>query len=214
MAAFLYLMATTDGYRKVGVSIAPQKRIRQVQGGCPTAIFLEGMWGHRDPFTVEKCLHKLFHESRCGGEWFKIEKDEIIPGILSCLQKIPGFLLEEGDVFDDRPPRNSVGRPKLLSGDVMRLARELWGRQDLSARQIAAEILEKAGVKVGIRTLFLDLGHKTDAVEKAARELRKSKAVEVKKRPKRRERRVAKREKSDEQSTAVRPTEPDTGGRG
>ena len=91
-----------------------------------------------------------------------------------------------------------LGRPKLLSGDVMRLARELWGRQDLSARQIAAEIQAQTGVKVGIRTLFLDLGHKTDAVEKAAKELRKAKTPVVRKQPKRRKRRDAKKEKPNE----------------
>lgn len=92
-----------------------------------------------------------------------------------------------------------VGRPKLLSGDVLRLARELWGRQDMSARQIAAEIQAQTGVKVGIRTLFLDLGHKTDAVEKAGRELRKAKPVEAKMqaKPKRRKRRIVKEKTSD-----------------
>jgi hypothetical protein len=54
----------------------------------------------------------------------------------------------------------------------------------MSSRQVAAEIKAKTGVDVGIRTLLIDLGHKTDAVEKAERNLRRAKPVEPKMQPK------------------------------
>jgi hypothetical protein len=37
---------------------------------------------------------------------------------------------------------------------------------------VAAEIYRQTKVKVGVRTLIKDLGHKTDAVERAERKLR------------------------------------------
>lgn len=87
-----------------------------------------------------------------------------------------------------------IGRPKKLTGDALTFARELWGRRDMSSRQVAAEIKAKTGVDVGVRTLLIDLGHKTDAVEKAERILRRPKAAEPKMqaKPKRRKRRVMK----------------------
>lgn len=73
-----------------------------------------------------------------------------------------------------------IGRPKKLTGEALTYARELWGRRDMNSRQVAAEVKAKTGVDVGVRTLLIDLGHKTDAVEKAERQLRRAKPVEPK----------------------------------
>ena len=78
------------------------------------------------------------------------------------------------------------GRPKKLTGDALVFARELWGRRDLSSRQVAAEIKARTGVDVGVRTLLIDLGHKTDAVEKAERVLRRRAVTPPQKQPPRR----------------------------
>ncbi len=81
-----------------------------------------------------------------------------------------------------------IGRPKKLTGDALAFARELWGRRDMSSKQVAAEIKAKTGVDVGVRTLLIDLGHKTDAVEKAERQLRRPKPIQptMQAKPKRR----------------------------
>lgn len=73
-----------------------------------------------------------------------------------------------------------IGRPKKLTGEALTFARELWGQRGMTSRQVAAEVKAKTGVDVGIRTLLIDLGHKTDAVEKAERNLRRAKPVEPK----------------------------------
>lgn len=65
-----------------------------------------------------------------------------------------------------------MGRPKLLTGEALTLARQLWGQRAMSSRMVAAEIKKQTGVSVGIRTLLNDLGHKTDAVAAAERKLR------------------------------------------
>jgi len=87
-----------------------------------------------------------------------------------------------------------MGRPKKLTGEALEYARALWGRRDLSSRQVVAEIKVKTGVDVGVRTLLIDLGHKTDAVEKAERQLRRGKQTEPKMQPKRRKRHIVKKE--------------------
>lgn len=79
-----------------------------------------------------------------------------------------------------------MGRPKKLTGEALIYARELWGHRDMSSRQVAAEIKAKTGVDVGVRTLLIDLGHKTDAVEKAERTLRRRAVPPPEKQPQRR----------------------------
>lgn len=79
-----------------------------------------------------------------------------------------------------------IGRPKKLAGEALAYARELWGRRDMSSRHVAAEIKAKTGVVVSVRTLLIDLGHKTDAVEKAERTLRRRAVSPPEKQPQRR----------------------------
>lgn len=86
-----------------------------------------------------------------------------------------------------------MGRPKLLTGDAMALARQLWGQRSMSSRMVAAEVERQTGVSVGIRTLLNDLGHKTLAVEKAERILRRPKPVEAKMQPKPKRRKPARK---------------------
>lgn len=89
-----------------------------------------------------------------------------------------------------------IGRPKKLTGEALDYARALWGRRDMSSRQVAAEIKAKTGVDVGVRTLLIDLGHKTDAVEKAERQLRRAKPIEPQMQAKPKRRKVKPRAKS------------------
>lgn len=103
-----------------------------------------------------------------------------------------GFVADAGKVLAREKARvrigssPNMGRPKKLTGEALDYARALWGRRDLSSRQVAAEIKAKTGVDVGVRTLLIDLGHKTDAVEKAERILRRSNPIEPKMQAKRR----------------------------
>lgn len=89
-----------------------------------------------------------------------------------------------------------IGRPKKLTGEALAFARDLWGRRDMSSRQVAAEVKAKTGVDVGVRTLLIDLGHKTDAVEKAERILRRAKPVEPKMQAKPKRRKVKRKVKA------------------
>ena len=79
-----------------------------------------------------------------------------------------------------------IGRPKKLTGDALDFARSLWGRKDLSYPQVVAEIKAKTGVDVSVKTLLSALGHKTDAVEKAERTLRRRAVPPPEKQPQRR----------------------------
>lgn len=68
-----------------------------------------------------------------------------------------------------------IGRPPLLTGDALALARDLWGKRELNSKMVAAEIKVQTGIAVSVRTLLHKLGHKADAVEAAERQLRRPK---------------------------------------
>lgn len=79
-----------------------------------------------------------------------------------------------------------MGRPKKLTGEALIFARELWGQRGLTSNQVAAEIKAKTGIEVGLKTLLVTLGHKTDAVEKAERTLRRRSVTPPERQPQRR----------------------------
>jgi hypothetical protein len=54
----------------------------------------------------------------------------------------------------------------------------------MTSKMVAAEIKKQTGVSVGVRTLIINLGHKTDAVEKAERVLRRPKPMPLGPKPK------------------------------
>ncbi len=66
---FVYFIGAKDGDTiKIGFSVNPESRIRQVQSGNPERLsVLFQFRGHKD---TEQCLHRLFGPSRLSGEWF------------------------------------------------------------------------------------------------------------------------------------------------
>lgn len=105
--------------------------------------------------------------------------------------KVLGKIADAGKVLDTEKRRVRtgagpiIGRPKKLRGESLDYARELWGKPELSSRQVAIQIKAETGVDVSVRTLLLTLGHKMDAVERAQRTLRRQAVAPPKKQPQR-----------------------------
>ncbi len=55
---------------KIGKSVSPGARLKQLQTGCPDQLVLYRFVSHESPFT-EKELHKKFFHLRVSGEWFR-----------------------------------------------------------------------------------------------------------------------------------------------
>lgn len=72
-----------------------------------------------------------------------------------------------------------IGRPPLLAGDALRLARDLWGKRELNSKMVAEDIKAQTGIEVSVRTLINKLGPKMDAVDAAERGLRRPKPVRI-----------------------------------
>lgn len=61
---------------KIGVSVNPHWRIREIQAGNsrPLTLLYEAEFGHRDAFRVEMWVHRWLEDLRAGGgtEWFRV----------------------------------------------------------------------------------------------------------------------------------------------
>ncbi|KKK73124.1 hypothetical protein LCGC14_2896960, partial [marine sediment metagenome] len=72
----VYLFTTPNGYCKVGIAKDPEKRVRELQCGCPETISFHGATLLRadgmDPREMERVVHSVLRPYRSSGEWFKI----------------------------------------------------------------------------------------------------------------------------------------------
>jgi len=91
--AFVYLICDSghDNMFKIGMTKSPiEKRIKQLQTGNGSEIFLSAYHETEYPFYIEKMLHKKFCSDRKNGEWFELSNEEAISFNKECehLEKI------------------------------------------------------------------------------------------------------------------------------
>jgi hypothetical protein len=79
--SFLYIIASNPaGPVKLGLSINPEKRVRQLQTGCSETLILYHA-EEVEPGRVkiaEKALHRLLSYKRVRGEWFDLSVEDAI----------------------------------------------------------------------------------------------------------------------------------------
>lgn len=80
---FLYILRNgkTQEY-KIGITSNLNRRISELQTGCPHELTIVKLWQHYQRKTIEKyerVLHRYYKEYRIrsNGEWFKLPKSEI-----------------------------------------------------------------------------------------------------------------------------------------
>lgn len=71
-AGYVYLMQNQLLY-KIGVSVDPERRRRQIEkaSGLPTRLL--AMVASNDPYALERSLHERFGDYREEGEWFDFD---------------------------------------------------------------------------------------------------------------------------------------------
>ncbi len=73
---FVYLMRRDDGCHKIGISIAPEKRLIQIQRKHPSAYIVSTFYS-KECADAENELHDMFAASRKDGEWFDLDGREL-----------------------------------------------------------------------------------------------------------------------------------------
>lgn len=86
----LYLAESSTGLLKIGISVNPVKRVRQLTTASGTPVTLLGVWDvELNARIVESRMHSIFKDFRLEGEWFSknaftIEEFE---AIIPCARK-------------------------------------------------------------------------------------------------------------------------------
>jgi predicted GIY-YIG superfamily endonuclease len=79
--SFLYVIAAhKEGPVKLGLSMDPQRRVRQLQTGSAEALFIHHVEEVSDGRVkiAEKALHQMLGHKRLKGEWFNISVEDAI----------------------------------------------------------------------------------------------------------------------------------------
>ena len=80
---------------KIGISINPEKRIKQLQTGTPYELLIITTYDSKYPFKVEKILHNTFVSKKTpdnfkydfewlSGEWFNLSTNDVLGFTDSC----------------------------------------------------------------------------------------------------------------------------------
>lgn len=129
---FVYL-AEMLGYHKIGISVDPAARLREINSpACPALVH---SFPSREAFEVEGTLHLRFVRQHVRGEWFRLELADV-----AAIRPVARCDAVE-DLPDDLRPGNEllafVGSELRRIGDAVRQHRE---RQGLSRRDFGKSI--------------------------------------------------------------------------
>ena len=85
MKKFIYLISSEEKNKyKIGVSLNPTKRIKQLQTGCGEKLTLINTYECNYPYKVEKALHFTYEYLKSQGEWYKLTLEDEINFIKNC----------------------------------------------------------------------------------------------------------------------------------
>lgn len=77
---YVYLICdpSNDSF-KIGVTkkLDIEERVRKLQTGNSTELFIMSYYKCEYPFRLEKLLHTKYHEKRLSGEWFSLNVSEV-----------------------------------------------------------------------------------------------------------------------------------------
>lgn len=75
---YVYLIGTpTFGWYKIGKSITPEVRIKDLGILLPFKIEVIAVWEADNHHNMEKAMHELYAANKINGEWFEFNKKEI-----------------------------------------------------------------------------------------------------------------------------------------
>lgn len=97
----VYLMKTDDSRYKIGVSIKPKRRLKEVQTGNPNVVEIAAEYETEIPYKIETVLHNRFSAQKENGEWYNLSLNEEIEFVSMC-EKIEAnlkFLIENNNAF-------------------------------------------------------------------------------------------------------------------
>ena len=93
MSGYVYLIGTTVfGWYKIGKSVSPEIRVRDLGILLPFKIQVIRVWQAENHHLMEKTLHEMYSANRINGEWFQFTKKQL----KSMIDKIPSETIVHG----------------------------------------------------------------------------------------------------------------------
>lgn len=137
---YLYVIGPEVGPVKVGRSMSPADRVRQLQGQTGKRLFVTGQWpiGQRIGLAAERYAHWLLREKHIGSEWFDISAHEAEAAVREAIS------LDHAEDYA-LPALDTLGAE--LSGGVYlrtKLAREVHDRMHQASGGHHADFIREA----------------------------------------------------------------------
>lgn len=150
--AYLYVIGEADGPHKVGLSVAPRRRLAELQIGSPRGLALKRTSTDRyaEAAKIENYAHWLLRESAVRGEWFSVTDEAAWVALTAAVEAVAQGLdvpspphSEPGKV--GRPPikRDVVTKPLLvrMDGDMHARIVQCVGKKRMA--QFARDAIEE-----------------------------------------------------------------------
>lgn len=74
---FVYFISNGE-FTKIGTARNVQDRMKSLQTGSPTQLYLMASFFTDSPRQLEKEIHRMLNCYLVGGEWFDIQKDDLV----------------------------------------------------------------------------------------------------------------------------------------
>lgn len=106
--AFLYVMGTGDGPSKIGHSLSPARRVKDIRRAMGNAgIVITGTWpvGYGIALSAERYVHWQLRDKHIRSEWFNATREEMEAAIAKALERVAEF-----DRNNPIPPLDAPGK--------------------------------------------------------------------------------------------------------
>lgn len=101
MAGYVYLIGTPIfGWYKIGKSITPEVRIKDLGILLPFKIKVMSVWRAENHHLMEATLHEIYKDKRINGEWFEFSKQEIFK-VIESIPEEARIYLDNSDKFSN-----------------------------------------------------------------------------------------------------------------
>ena len=75
---YLYILKPKGlPYYKIGIAVDVDKRIKDLQTGCPKELYCVYKKEFNKTIKIERMIHKKYKNKNTYGEWFKLNKNEL-----------------------------------------------------------------------------------------------------------------------------------------
>ena len=146
---YLYVIGPEVGPVKVGRSMQPLARLKQLEGKACMRLFLTGQWpiGQAIGLAAERYAHWLLRDKSVKGEWFDVSRDEAVAAVERAitLDHYPHHAMPSLDTHSSEIPNGIYHRTKLARDVHARMHEASEGHHAAFIREAVERELEPRG---------------------------------------------------------------------